>query len=126
VLKRDFALAQRDKTDIALLLFDIDQLGPYNEIFDRAGGDSVVKRVARRSRFFPARHGHRRADGKAPASSCSCTERKPITCIQHATTVAHRVREQQIHIRGRRRNIVTVSGGVAIHTARPKTPPKPS
>jgi two-component system cell cycle response regulator len=30
VLKRDFALAQRDKTDIALLLFDIDQLGPYN------------------------------------------------------------------------------------------------
>jgi two-component system cell cycle response regulator len=47
VLKRDFALAQRDKTDIALLLFDIDQLGPYNEIFDRAGGDAVVKRVAR-------------------------------------------------------------------------------
>ena len=47
VLKRDFALAQRDKTDIALLLFDIDQLGPYNEIFDRAGGDAVIKRVAR-------------------------------------------------------------------------------
>ena len=47
VLKRDFALAQRDKTEIALLLFDIDQLGPYNEIFDRAGGDAVVKRVAR-------------------------------------------------------------------------------
>ena len=47
VLKRDFALAQRDKTDIALLLFDIDQLGPYNEVFERAGGDAVVKRVAR-------------------------------------------------------------------------------
>ena len=47
VLKRDFLLAQRDKTEIALLLFDIDQLGPYNEIFDRAGGDAVVKRVAR-------------------------------------------------------------------------------
>ena len=70
VLKRDFALAQRDKTDIALLLFDIDQFGPYNEIFDRAGGDAVSNAWRAPS---PARSAAARTSsgaGKAPASSC--------------------------------------------------------
>ena len=40
--------------------------------------------------------------------------------IQHATTVAHRVREQQIHHPRSTQKYVTVSGGVAIHTARPE------
>ena len=40
--------------------------------------------------------------------------------IQHATTVAHRVREQQIHHPRSQQKYVTVSGGVAIHTARPE------
>jgi diguanylate cyclase (GGDEF)-like protein len=38
--------------------------------------------------------------------------------IQHATTVAHRVREQQIHHPRSTQKYVTVSGGIAIHTAR--------
>jgi diguanylate cyclase (GGDEF)-like protein len=38
--------------------------------------------------------------------------------IQHATTIAHRVREQQIHHPRSTQRYVTVSGGVAIHTAR--------
>ena len=70
VLKRDFALAQRDKTDIALLLFDIDQLGPYNEIFDRAGG--ARSSSAWRARFpDPSAAARTSLDaGTAPASSC--------------------------------------------------------
>jgi diguanylate cyclase (GGDEF)-like protein/PAS domain S-box-containing protein len=120
VLKRDFALAQRDKTDIALLLFDIDQLGPYNEIFDRAGGDAVVKRVARAiaGSFRRGTDVVGRWDGASVIVLMHGTQADHV--IQHATTVAHRVREQQIHHPRSQQKYLTVSGGVAIHTARPE------
>jgi len=120
VLKRDFALAQRDKTDIALLLFDIDQLGPYNEIFDRTGGDAVVKRVARAiSGSF--RRGTDIVGRWEGASVIVLMHGTPADhVIQHATTVAHRVREQQIHHPRSTQKYVTVSGGVAVQVARPE------
>ena len=120
VLKRDFALAQRDKTDIALLLFDIDQLGPYNEIFDRAGGDAVVKRVARAiaGSFRRGTDIVGRWEGASVIVLMHGTQADHV--IQHATTVSHRVREQQIHHPRSTQKYVTVSGGVAIHTARPE------
>ncbi|HLA71214.1 MAG TPA: diguanylate cyclase [Steroidobacteraceae bacterium] len=118
VLKRDFALAQRDKTEIALLLFDIDQLGPYNEIFDRTGGDAMVKRVARAiaSAFRRGTDIVGRWEGASVIVLMHGTQADHV--IQHATTVAHRVREQQIHHPRSTQKYVTVSGGVAIHTAR--------
>ncbi len=120
VLKRDFSLAQRDKTDIALLLFDIDQLGPYNEIFDRSGGDAVVKRVAR-AIAGSFRRGSDVVGRWEGASVIVLMHGTPADhVIQHATTVAHRVREQQIHHPRSTQKYVTVSGGVAIHTARPE------
>jgi two-component system cell cycle response regulator len=120
VLKRDFLLAQRDKTDIALLLFDIDQLGPYNEIFDRAGGDAVVKRVARAvaGAFRRGTDIVGRWEGASVIALMHGTQADHV--IQHATTIAHRVREQQIHHPRSTQKYVTVSGGVAIHTARPE------
>ena len=120
VLKRDFALAQRDKTDIALLLFDIDQLGPYNEIFDRAGGDAVVKRVARAiaGSFRRGTDIVGRWEGASVIVLMHGTPSDHV--IQHATTVAHRVREQQIHHPRSTQKYVTVSGGVAVHVARPE------
>jgi two-component system cell cycle response regulator len=119
VLKRDFALAQRDKTDIALLLFDIDQLGPYNEIFDRTGGDAVVKRVAR-AIAGSFRRGTDIVGRWEGASVIVLMHGTPADhVIQHATTVAHRVREQQIHHPRSTQKYVTVSGGVAVHVARP-------
>jgi two-component system cell cycle response regulator len=118
VLKRDFALAQRDKTEIALLLFDIDQLGPYNEVFERAGGDAVVKRVARAvaGAFRRGTDIVGRWEGASVIALMHGTQADHV--IQHATTVAHRVREQQIHHPRSTQKYVTVSGGVAIHTAR--------
>jgi diguanylate cyclase (GGDEF)-like protein/PAS domain S-box-containing protein len=119
VLRRDFALAQRDGTDIALLLFDIDQLGPYNEIFDRTGGDAVVKRVARAiaGSFRRGTDVVGRWEGASVIVLMHGTPADHV--IQHATTVAHRVREQQIHHPRSAQKYVTVSGGVAVHTARP-------
>jgi diguanylate cyclase (GGDEF)-like protein/PAS domain S-box-containing protein len=47
LLQRDWAVAQRDSHEIGLTLFDIDDLGAYNEKFDRAAGDACIRRVAR-------------------------------------------------------------------------------
>jgi diguanylate cyclase (GGDEF)-like protein/PAS domain S-box-containing protein len=47
LLRRDWLLAQRDSHEIGLTLFDIDDLGAYNEKFDRSAGDACIRRVAR-------------------------------------------------------------------------------
>jgi two-component system, cell cycle response regulator len=47
LLQRDWQLAQRDSHEIGLTLFDIDDLGAYNEKFDRAAGDACIRRVSR-------------------------------------------------------------------------------
>jgi diguanylate cyclase (GGDEF)-like protein/PAS domain S-box-containing protein len=47
LLRRDWQLAQRDSHEIGLTLFDIDDLGAYNEKFDRSAGDACIRRVAR-------------------------------------------------------------------------------
>jgi diguanylate cyclase (GGDEF)-like protein/PAS domain S-box-containing protein len=47
LLHRDWQLAQRDSHEIGLTLFDIDDLGAYNDKFDRAAGDACIRRVAR-------------------------------------------------------------------------------
>lgn len=47
LLQRDWSLAQRDSHEIGLTLFDIDDLGAYNDKFDRSAGDACIRRVAR-------------------------------------------------------------------------------
>jgi diguanylate cyclase (GGDEF)-like protein/PAS domain S-box-containing protein len=47
LLLRDWQLAQRDSHEIGLTLFDIDDLGAYNDKFDRSAGDACIRRVSR-------------------------------------------------------------------------------
>src|SRR2546430_5651465 len=47
LLQRDWVLAQRDSHEIGLTLFDVDDLGAYNDKFDRSAGDACIRRVAR-------------------------------------------------------------------------------
>jgi len=46
LLKRDWALAQREQRSIAIFAIDIDALDLYNTTFGRAAGDSTIRRVA--------------------------------------------------------------------------------
>src|SRR5271166_2105133 len=46
LLKRDWAVAQRERRCIAIFSIDIDALGLYNTTFGRAAGDSTIRRVA--------------------------------------------------------------------------------
>src|ERR1700690_60529 len=46
LLKRDWAVAQREHRSIAVFAIDIDALELYNTTFGRAAGDSTIRRVA--------------------------------------------------------------------------------
>jgi len=46
LLKRDWAIAQREQRSIAVFAVDIDALDLYNATFGRAAGDSAIRRVA--------------------------------------------------------------------------------
>jgi diguanylate cyclase (GGDEF)-like protein/PAS domain S-box-containing protein len=46
LLKRDWAIAQRERRSIAVFAIDIDALDVYNATFGRAAGDSAIRRVA--------------------------------------------------------------------------------
>ena len=47
LLQRDWYIAQRDGHEIGLTFLDIDDLGTYNDIFDKTAGDACIRRVAR-------------------------------------------------------------------------------
>lgn len=46
LLKRDWAVAQREKRSIAVFAIDMDALDLYNVTFGRAAGDSTIRRMA--------------------------------------------------------------------------------
>ncbi|HTC17344.1 MAG TPA: diguanylate cyclase [Steroidobacteraceae bacterium] len=114
LLQRDWQLAQRDSHEIALTLFDIDDLGAYNEKFDRAAGDACIRRVARVVGASYRRGGDLvgRWDGGtfAVLTQGEAAER----AAHYAQTVNQRVRDLLMHhpTAGAGR-YVTLSAGVA-------------
>lgn len=114
LLRRDWQLAQRDSHAIGLVLFDIDDLGSYNEKFERAGGDACIRRVAR------AIHGSYRRGGDVVGhweggtfvvlTQGEAAER----ATEYARVVSQRVRDLLIHHpRAGSERYVTLSAGVA-------------
>lgn len=47
VLKHDWAVASRQKTVLALVVFTLDEFGSYIDVFGRHAGDSCLRRVGR-------------------------------------------------------------------------------
>ena len=114
LLQRDWQLAQRDSHEIGLVLFDVDNLGTYNEAFDRVGGDACIRRVARVIGGSYRRGSDLvgRWDGGtfAVLTQGEAAER----AAQYARVVAQRVRDLLIHHpRAGNERYVTMSAGVA-------------
>lgn len=113
-LQRDWLVAQRDSHEIGLVLFDVDDLGPYNETFDKAAGDACIRRVGR----VIAASYRRGADliGRWEGGTFAVliqgdTAQKAAT---YARIVTQRVRDLLIHHpRGSAERYVTLSAGVA-------------
>lgn len=97
LLKRDWAIAQRESRSVALFAIDIDALDLYNATFGRAAGDSAIRRVAhcvsgclRRSSDVTARI----EGGSLMAFAPGLTQEQALAMGQ---LMAERVRELRIH-----------------------------
>jgi two-component system cell cycle response regulator len=97
LLKRDWAIAQRESRSIAVFAIDIDALDLYNATFGRAAGDSAIRRVShcvsgclRRASDVTARIDGGSLMAFAPGLSNE-------QAMQLGQTMAERVRELRIH-----------------------------
>jgi diguanylate cyclase (GGDEF)-like protein/PAS domain S-box-containing protein len=97
LLKRDWAVAQREQRNIAVFAVDIDALDLYNATFGRAAGDSTIRRVAhvisgclRRSSDVTARI----EGGSLIAFAPGLTNEQALRIGQ---VMAERVRDLRIH-----------------------------
>jgi len=97
LLKRDWAISQREDRSIAVFAIDIDALDLYNATFGRAAGDSAIRRVAhcvsgclRRSSDVTARIDGGSLMAFAPGLSAE-------QAMRMGQTMAERVRELRIH-----------------------------
>jgi diguanylate cyclase (GGDEF)-like protein/PAS domain S-box-containing protein len=114
LLQRDWLLAQRDAHEIALTLFDIDDLSTYNDTFDKSAGDACIRRVSRVIGASYRRGGDLvgRWEGGTLAvlTQGDAAQKAP----QYAQVVAQRVRDLLIHHpRNGAGRYVTISAGVA-------------
>jgi diguanylate cyclase (GGDEF)-like protein/PAS domain S-box-containing protein len=97
LLKRDWAVAQREQRSIAIFAIDIDALDLYNTTFGRAAGDSTIRRVShvvsgclRRSSDVTAR-----IDGGSLLAFAPGLDRE--AALQLGQLMAERVRDLRIH-----------------------------
>jgi diguanylate cyclase (GGDEF)-like protein/PAS domain S-box-containing protein len=114
LLKRDWALAQRETRSISVFAVDIDALDLYNKTFGRAAGDSAIRRVAhcisgclRRSSDVTARIDGGSLVAFAPGLSLE-------QAMRLGSLMAERVRDLRIHHpRSAVLRYISVSVGVA-------------
>jgi two-component system cell cycle response regulator len=97
LLKRDWAIAQREKRSIAMFAIDIDALDLYNTTFGRAAGDSAIRRVS----HCVSGCLRRSSDVTARIDGGSLMAFAPGLALEQALTLGHvmaeRVRELRIH-----------------------------
>jgi diguanylate cyclase (GGDEF)-like protein/PAS domain S-box-containing protein len=115
LLKRDWALAQREGRSVAVFAIDIDALELYNSTFGRGAGDSAIRRVAhgvagclRRASDVTAR-----VDGGSFLAYASGLDTEQA--LRVGTAMNQRVRDLRIHHpRSTVLRYVSISVGVAV------------
>ena len=113
LLKRDWALAQREMRQLGLAIFDVDSLGAYNDTYGRAGGDACIRRTASliAASFRRGSDLLGRWDGGGIAVLAHGASDDKLA--DYARVLAQRVQDQQVHHPRSRAKFVTVSVGVA-------------
>ncbi len=114
LLLRDWMLAQRDSHEIGLTLFDIDDLGAYNETFDKAAGDACIRRIARVIGASYRRGGDLVGRWEGGTFAVLTQGEAAEKASQYAQVVSQRVRDLLMHHpRSGSGRFVTLSAGVA-------------
>ncbi|MDE2305791.1 MAG: diguanylate cyclase [Gammaproteobacteria bacterium] len=114
LLRREYAIAQREGRSIAIFAIDIDALDLYNATFGRAAGDSAIRRVAHciSGCLRRASDAIARTEGGSLVACAPGVEAEQALRI--GQTMAERVRELRIHHpRSSVVRYVSVSVGVA-------------
>jgi len=114
LLQHDWQIGVREARPLTLLIFDIDELGVYNDTFGRAAGDACIRRVAglvgaafRRGADVVARW-----EGGRIVALVRNTELAALPAF--AASVARKILDHSMHHpRATRQKFVTVSVGVA-------------
>ncbi len=113
LVRRDWAVAQRDGLRLALVVFDIDALGVYNETFGKPAGDSCIKRVGRAIASCLRRGSDLTARLEGGTIAALIHSMTVEQALPFANSIIERVREQRIHHpRSSVFRYVTVSGGL--------------
>ncbi len=114
LLLRDWLLAQRDSHEIGLTLFDIDDLGAYNETFDKSAGDACIRRIARVIGASYRRGGDLVGRWEGGTFAVLTQGDAAEKASHYAQVVAQRVRDLLMHHpRSGAGRFVTMSAGVA-------------
>ncbi|MGC2463290.1 MAG: diguanylate cyclase [Steroidobacteraceae bacterium] len=117
LLHHDWQIGVREARPLTLLIFDIDELGSYNDTFGRPAGDGCIRRVAgvigacfKRGADVVARWD----GGRIVALVRNADVAGVAGVLEFAGSVARKVLRQHIHHpRALRQKFVTVSIGVA-------------
>ena len=115
LLQRDWQVAQRDSHEIGLTLFDIDDLGTYNDTFDKSAGDACIRRIARAVSSAYRRGGDLVSRWEGGTFAVLTQGDASAKASEYATVVVQRVRELLIHNprAGNGGRYITLSAGVA-------------
>ncbi|MGH8149177.1 MAG: diguanylate cyclase domain-containing protein [Steroidobacteraceae bacterium] len=115
ILRRDWQVAQRDSREIGLALFDIDDLGAYNDTFDKAAGDACIRRVARAISGSYRRGSDLVGRWEGGTFAVLMQGEAAARACEYAKLVVQRVRDLLIHHprAGNGCRYVTLSAGVA-------------
>lgn len=124
LLQHDWQVGLREQRTLALLAFDINELGVYNDTFGRAAGDACIRRVAgvigacfRRGSDVVTRW-----DGGCMVALSRSADPQRISAF--AASIAQKVLEQHIHHpRAQRQKFVSISIGMASLIPTPERAP---
>ena len=97
LLQRDWHVAQREGHEIGLTFLDIDDLGTYNDIFDKASGDACIRRVARVVTGSYRRSGDLIGRWNGGTFAVLTQANTSVTVDDYARVVLQRVRDLLIH-----------------------------
>lgn len=113
LLRRDFALAQRESKVLTVLVFGIDHAESYREVFGASGAEQTFKRVARTVAACFRRNSDLCARWEDTEIVTATMTTPPDKAAQLAELVMARVRDLAIHHpRSSNSRFVTVSAGV--------------
>ncbi len=97
LLQRDWYVAQREGREIGLTFLDIDDLGTYNDIFDKASGDACIRRVARVITGSYRRSGDLIGRWNGGTFAVVTQANTSVSAHDYARVVLQRVRDLLIH-----------------------------